>query len=82
MTAGECLHQTVQILAAFEEGFDQNALIAAMETSIIWPLPVWVRWKSAEATPSAAVAPDMAMWRADYARYGQLVKEAGIKAES
>ncbi|MBL6618077.1 MAG: tripartite tricarboxylate transporter substrate binding protein [Reyranella sp.] len=32
----------------------------------------------------AAHSPDevMAMWRADYARYGTLVKEAGIKAES
>jgi tripartite-type tricarboxylate transporter receptor subunit TctC len=24
----------------------------------------------------------MAMWKADYARYGKLVKEAGIKGES
>jgi len=24
----------------------------------------------------------MALWKADYARYGKLVKEAGIKGES
>jgi hypothetical protein len=29
-----------------------------------------------------APAEVMALWKADYARYGKLVKEAGIKAES
>jgi small subunit ribosomal protein S18 len=41
-----------------------------MATSTSWPLPVWVRWKSAEATPSAAVAPDITSAPAKPTRVG------------
>jgi tripartite-type tricarboxylate transporter receptor subunit TctC len=35
-----------------------------------------------EAPPPLSPAEVLAMWKADYARYGKLVKEAGIKAET
>jgi tripartite-type tricarboxylate transporter receptor subunit TctC len=35
-----------------------------------------------EVPPARSPAEVMAMWKADYARYGKLVKEAGIKGES
>ena len=35
-----------------------------------------------EVPPPLSPAEVLAMWKADYARYGKLVKEAGIKAES
>jgi tripartite-type tricarboxylate transporter receptor subunit TctC len=35
-----------------------------------------------EVPPPLSPAEVLAMWKADYARYGTLVKEAGIKAES
>jgi len=35
-----------------------------------------------EVPPPLSPAEVLAMWKADYARYGRLVKEAGIKAES
>jgi tripartite-type tricarboxylate transporter receptor subunit TctC len=35
-----------------------------------------------EVPPALSPAEVLAMWKADYARYGKLVKEAGIKAET
>jgi tripartite-type tricarboxylate transporter receptor subunit TctC len=35
-----------------------------------------------EVPPPRSPAEVMAIWKADYARYGKLVKEAGIKGES
>ncbi|HZB56360.1 MAG TPA: tripartite tricarboxylate transporter substrate-binding protein, partial [Reyranella sp.] len=35
-----------------------------------------------EVPPPRSPAEVLAMWKADYARYGKLVKEAGIKGES
>ena len=44
-----------------------------MATSTSWPLPVCVRWNSAEATPSAAVAPDITSAPAKPTRVGPFV---------
>ena len=38
----------------------KESAASSMATSTIWPLPVWLRWKSALATAKAAVMPPMA----------------------
>ena len=41
-------------------------------------MPVWVRWNSAEATPNAAVAPDITSAPAKPTRVGPLVSKPVI----
>ena len=49
-----------------------------MATSTSWPLPVWVRWYNAEATPKAAVAPDITSAPAKPTRVGPLASKPVI----
>ncbi len=52
---------------------ERNARLASsIDTSMNWPLPVCVRWNSADETANAAVMPDSTSHTAKPARVGPI----------